>query len=122
MATLLAMTSHQISAMGGSHEVSIYVQLLSHIFRHTWIPFSFCYEAKEKRIIFQLDTVHLWKTVFKTLTNVYSLSTEMPVFEKVTYWDLLKGSTRELVYDDIESAPRDKVLAAARRYISLRSK
>ncbi|TBL70898.1 hypothetical protein [Paenibacillus thalictri] len=84
-----------------------------------YIPFSFCFAAKEKRFIFmeygKLDDAEKWLPIFKTLVESFVVGASLPEAEMVTYWDLMKGTTIELSYPDSFLAPRERVLQTARR-------
>ena len=76
------------------------------------IPFAYAYEPEYCRIIFfeygKLDAVHQWQSVFRSLLT-FKLTNEMPVYDQVVYWDLLKGSTRTIGDRDVTEAPVEMV-------------
>lgn len=89
--------------------------------REVYIPFSYCFEAEKKNLIFleygRLDTVEKWLPIFKTLAESFQMEKTMTSFETVTYWDLMKGTTMELSYYDSFLAPKERIVQTARRLV-----
>lgn len=91
-----------------------------------YIPFTYALEREKKTIIFfefgKLGMVDQWQTVFQTLTSSFELLHSMAAYDRVVYWDLLKGDQRSLGSEELIEASVDKVAAAARRYIYLKGR
>lgn len=91
--------------------------------REVYIPFSFCYAAQEKRLIFieygKVNEAEKWLPIFKTMVETFVMDDVLPEINVVSYWDLMKGTAKELLYPDSFLAPKDRVLQTARRLVEL---
>lgn len=89
--------------------------------REVYIPFSFCFAPQEKRLIFieygKVEEAEKWLPIFKTMVENFVLDNALPEIDVVTYWDLMKGTTKELSFPDAFLAPKDRVLQTARRLV-----
>ncbi|MCA0758144.1 hypothetical protein KP806_24100 [Paenibacillus sp. N4] len=86
--------------------------------REVYIPFSYCFAPKEKRLIFieygKVEEAERWLPIFKTLVESFVINDSLPDIQMVTYWDLMKGTTMELSYPDSFLAPKERVIQTAR--------
>jgi len=89
--------------------------------RELYIPFTYCYIAKERRVLFfeygNVDNALQWLPIFKTLIESFPVESTFPNAEIITYWDLMKGTTVELSYPESFLAPKERVIYTARKII-----
>lgn len=89
--------------------------------KEVYIPFSYCYAARENILIFvefgKLEEASRWLPIFKTLTESFLMDDTLPDIDIVTYWDLMKGTTNELLYPETSLAPKERVLQTARKLV-----